>query len=896
MLDNVLSSEYTDDNGSLKRWKKKNPGSGRGQSQNLTKDKPMSKKVKPIAFGKSVSSKTPTVDHKEITFSQFCEMFREPGRLNVTGEEYWKLGKKEQGELKVKASGKSGYWTPCNFKKPLRRKNNADKVQLVNLDIDTGEFAGSFDPATLADSLKGFSWMIHTTASHTVQDPRYHVLVDADGTIEPLKYAACVATLSKLIGMPPGQVTKESFTVCQAMFMPVIPQGAEYLFDSCDTGRPFTADDICMDALEAVQQATLNKKRTNGAKPLMAPQTVDDDPFESAISRTPADESPERIKSALDSIDPDGDREQWYIIAGCLKHQFQGDPESGFQMFHDWSATGEKYVDEQDCRKQWDHEKANPEDKEPVRIATLFGMARDAGWNEKATLEARIESVESLEAMESIYLELKKAKLGRAVRNHLYRAIKQRLKAIGHESTIPKIRFACQPEIAEADYAWLEDWIFVEDSDPYYRQVSIDTVEQSTGIHLRGAMKVKKFNEAFGHLCPPNDEGKCISPHDAAARQGIPRVASEIYHTGLEPGLCLYQGMERFNRYQSPTVKPDPAQLDKATRLLDQLLLNLSPCKDERDMLMNWLACLVQHPEIRFNWAPILQGIQGTGKGFIHKLLSSLLGKRQVEFLGTQTLKDNFNGWVGSCQVAFVDEIKISGEGKYDALDKLKGYIGNDQVRVRKMHTDSVEVENFMSFIFTTNYHDAIPINDGDRRYYPIFSGMTIPERNTPKMKNFFIDLHSEKTLSELLPAYMHILMNHAIPAEFDPKGCAPDSESRKHLIEGSKDSLTNAIEDAIENTEIPLVGDVVLSIRALHDYLESEGFKKNNAVSKYLNDMGWEKAIDPKGGALKKSIRHQSIGSRKHHLWVNRGKLGACDPLEIFEKMCQDSESNGEL
>lgn len=80
----------------------------------------------------------------------------------------------------------------------------------------------------------------------------------------------------------------------------------------------------------------------------------------------------ERARAALGSLDAGTDRETWVKIAMATKAVGLA-----FDDFHNWSAGVANYKDEADCLAVWNSIKPGP-----VTAATLFGMARDAGWTD----------------------------------------------------------------------------------------------------------------------------------------------------------------------------------------------------------------------------------------------------------------------------------------------------------------------------------------------------------------------------------------------------------------------------------------------------------------------------------------------------------------------------------
>jgi Bifunctional DNA primase/polymerase, N-terminal/AAA domain/Primase C terminal 2 (PriCT-2) len=95
----------------------------------------------------------------------------------------------------------------------------------------------------------------------------------------------------------------------------------------------------------------------------------------------------EEIKAALAVIPANCSEDEWWRIAAALYDHF-GDTEDGFNIFHEWSATGgASYKGERDCRNKWRHSAS----KKDIHIGTLFHYADeyDASWRDGLESPAR---------------------------------------------------------------------------------------------------------------------------------------------------------------------------------------------------------------------------------------------------------------------------------------------------------------------------------------------------------------------------------------------------------------------------------------------------------------------------------------------------------------------------
>lgn len=86
----------------------------------------------------------------------------------------------------------------------------------------------------------------------------------------------------------------------------------------------------------------------------------------------------EEAQHLLDKLDPDMGRDDWIRVGAALHHETEGG-EDGFDLWHDWSSLGAKFVDEDDLRRNWDSfDRRAGTRQQQVTMATVKFMAREA--------------------------------------------------------------------------------------------------------------------------------------------------------------------------------------------------------------------------------------------------------------------------------------------------------------------------------------------------------------------------------------------------------------------------------------------------------------------------------------------------------------------------------------
>lgn len=136
------------------------------------------------------------------------------------------------------------------------------------------------------------------------------------------------------------------------------------------------------------------------------------------------------------------------------------------------------------------------------------------------------------------------------------------------------------------------------------------------------------------------------------------------------------------------------------------------------DRFLNWLAAIFQR-EFKPITAWVCHGTEGTGKGyFFNKIATPLLGKKNTISITPDKLEDQFNDFLENKLLTLVDEVDIEDfkeKGRVSA--KLRNYITEPTVPMRRMRQSTVDVPNHNNFLFSSNKSQPVYIPVGDRRY-----------------------------------------------------------------------------------------------------------------------------------------------------------------------------------
>jgi hypothetical protein len=132
------------------------------------------------------------------------------------------------------------------------------------------------------------------------------------------------------------------------------------------------------------------------------------------------------------------------------------------------------------------------------------------------------------------------------------------------------------------------------------------------------------------------------------------------------------------------------------------------------EYVKQWIAHIIQKPYMKTNVAIVLYSdIKGAGKNCIIDGISKLLNNYTAKVGGIEDIVKNFNAHL-------VNKLFISGDeicAKAKAVsDKLKETITRTTQNLEKKGKDSIQINDYTNWLFTTNNYDAFKIENGDRR------------------------------------------------------------------------------------------------------------------------------------------------------------------------------------
>ncbi len=317
-------------------------------------------------------------------------------------------------------------------------------------------------------------------------------------------------------------------------------------------------------------------------------------------------------------------------------------------------------------------------------------------------------------------------------------------------------------------------------------------------------------------------------PWKAATRSTlwtVPKVDHLRFLPASAPGEIVTDvlGRRGVNTY----VKPNVTLMEGDVSPFLNHIAAIIPDEGDRRILFDWMAHVVKFPGYKIPWAPVIQSVEGIGKGVIKQVMTYAIGQPYVHFPDAQQLGDSggkFNGWMRNKVFILADEIKV--DEKRHLVEVLKPLISEKLIEVQSKGVDQEMEDNAANWGFFTNYKDAVPVSRNGRRYAIFYSPIQTEEQllamgmDDTYMKVLFNWLASG---GEAIVA--HWLYNYSIERGAIPMR-APKTTSWNEAVSISRSPIERAIVEAVEANAPGFAGGWVSEI-AVANRLRETGATK---------------------------------------------------------------------
>lgn len=546
----------------------------------------------------------------------------------------------------------------------------------------------------------------------------------------------------------------------------------------------------------------------------------------------------------------------WLQLGMALHHQGRGSEE--WMELWDQASRSTGSYDRDELISKWDS--FSEQRTSGSGAYTLASIIKKAGENKKAEqtkifdrCKALISDETDLERLKTDVVEAIKAEAGldHISRNVLAAELKSKFRALGFPISISDAKSLIKPKVHEGVPEWLGDWVYVTHEDRFFNVTTKRKVSQ------------QGFGAMFNRYC--GDDSAAVLALDVFR---IP-TPDKIIYLPMADDLFELNGVPCVNEYNrnSPPDIPvafSQGDLDAIETVKKHLGMILTE-PNAVEIMLSWMAFNVQNPGSKIRWAPLIKGIEGDGKSVLGNLMMAVMGQVNVGIVSPTVLGTGFTNWAAGRCVNVLEEIRMVGHNRHDVLNTIKPYITNDQVTIHPKGVNEYVAPNTTNYIAFTNHHDALPLEDTDRRWWVQFTPFSSQEELLKVADSAYFSKLFD-CVKDHAPGLRKWLLEYQVSWFFNPKGQAPASIAKNQMVSLNTSEELGAIKDLIEEGGPGFNQSVVSSshLAAALAMLDGMEVPKTSAFHKMLMKLGFvmlEKKIKWKGAACKIWVKGSLMG-----------------------------------
>lgn len=332
-------------------------------------------------------------------------------------------------------------------------------------------------------------------------------------------------------------------------------------------------------------------------------------------------------------------------------------------------------------------------------------------------------------------------------------------------------------------------------------------------------LKEGQFKVMFGGYSFPMDNANERTSRDSweafTQHQAYrtPRADTFTFRPDLDPATIVVRGGQSLANTYWPINTP---RMQGDVSPFSEHLARVLPDERDREILLSYMAAVVQHKGVKFQWAPVIQGVEGNGKTLFTRCVAFAVGDRYSYFPKASQLADKFNDWRYGKILIGVEDIYVP-EARLEIMEALKPMITNERDEIQGKGEKKETRDLCENYIINSNHQDGVRKHKGDRRYANFFCPQQALEdlARDGMSGDYFPRLYAWlksggfAIVSELLHTY-------PIRPEFNPAGLcqrAPTTTSTEAAIAASRGGVEQEILEAIEQGLPGFAGGWVSSI-----------------------------------------------------------------------------------
>ena len=255
---------------------------------------------------------------------------------------------------------------------------------------------------------------------------------------------------------------------------------------------------------------------------------------------------------------------------------------------------------------------------------------------------------------------------------------------------------------------------------------------------------------------------------------------TKVHKMVYRPGGERIKDGEFYNLWEGMGCEPMAADASFFTSWVEAVFP-----PEEADYFLDWWGWQLQNLGGKLTTALVVVGTPGIGKGWITAIMEGIFGVKNISKIPISVLAKDFNADVAAKQLMIVEETDELSKNTQTIYNKLKDLITSTTIRLEKKGVDAYLIENTVNCFLTGNQIGIFSLDSDDRR-------MAVLEAQEDGPENIVNDQAYWDPRWKWLyegggaSAVYGFLLNRDI-SDFNPHGQAPDTKSKRDMIEMGK-------------------------------------------------------------------------------------------------------------
>lgn len=171
---------------------------------------------------------------RQVSWPDLVKQLSHNKATKETGEQYRAMSREDKARVKDVGGFVGGYVSGA------RKAEAVTSRSLVTLDID---YAGKDTLGTVREMLDGNAWCLYSTHSSTPEKPRYRLVIPLDRDVTPEEYLPIARRIADYIGI--DAFDDSTYEPHRLMYWPSTPADVKPVFESAE-GDPLRADGLLL--------------------------------------------------------------------------------------------------------------------------------------------------------------------------------------------------------------------------------------------------------------------------------------------------------------------------------------------------------------------------------------------------------------------------------------------------------------------------------------------------------------------------------------------------------------------------------------------------------------------------------------------------------------------------